>query len=94
MESQIAPHAFSSSTCGAVLRGSILCSNLMTCDRGTAAGIAAVPRVVIATSELLQRYGVKIEVQHVVFGYQDIALRLYNTGTRGDKIPERSAAWV
>jgi hypothetical protein len=27
-----------------------------------------------------------IELEHVVFGYQDVALHLHNTGKRGDKI--------
>ncbi len=49
---------------------------------GEAHGVDAIMK----RSELLQQYGVKIEVQHVVFGYQDIAVRLHNTGTRGDKI--------
>ncbi|MGC1931993.1 MAG: nuclear transport factor 2 family protein [Candidatus Nitrosopolaris sp.] len=41
---------------------------------------------ILRRSETLQRYGVKIDVEHIIFGYQDVALRLHNTGKQGDKI--------
>jgi uncharacterized protein len=37
-------------------------------------------------SEILHRYEVEIELEHVAFGYQDVALHLHDTGKRGDKI--------
>jgi ketosteroid isomerase-like protein len=49
---------------------------------GEAHGVDAI----LKRSETLHRYGVKIELEHVVFGYQDVALHLHNTGKRGDKI--------
>jgi len=49
---------------------------------GEAHGVDAI----LKRSETLHRYEVKIEVEHVVFGYQDVALHLHNTGKRGDKI--------
>jgi hypothetical protein len=29
---------------------------------------------------------VKIELEYIVFGYQDVALHLHNTGKRGDQV--------
>ena len=49
---------------------------------GEAHGVDAI----LKRSEPLHRYEVKIELEHVVFGYQDVALHLHNTGKRGDKI--------
>jgi len=49
---------------------------------GEAHGVDAI----LKRSETLHRYEVKIELEHVVFGYQDVALHLHNTGKRGDKI--------
>jgi len=49
---------------------------------GEAHGVDAI----LKRSETLHRYEVKIELEYVVFGYQDVALHLHNTGKRGDKI--------
>jgi uncharacterized protein len=49
---------------------------------GEAHGVDAI----LKRSETLHRYGVKIELEHVVFGYQDVALHLHNTAKRGDQI--------
>ena len=49
---------------------------------GEAHGVDAI----LKRSETLHRYEVKIELEHVVFGYQDVALHLHNTGKRGGKI--------
>jgi len=49
---------------------------------GEAHGVDAI----LKRSETLHCYEVKIELEHVVFGYQDVALHLHNTGKRGDKI--------
>jgi uncharacterized protein len=49
---------------------------------GEAHGVGAI----LGRSEILHRYEVKIEVEHIVFGYQDVALHLHNTGKRGNKI--------
>jgi len=37
-------------------------------------------------SEILHRHEVEIELERVVFSYQDVALHLQDTGKRGDKI--------
>jgi uncharacterized protein len=49
---------------------------------GEAHGVDAI----LKRSETLHRYEVKIELEHVVFGYQDVALHLHNTAKRGDQI--------
>jgi ketosteroid isomerase-like protein len=49
---------------------------------GEAHGVDAI----LKRSEILHQYEVKFELEHVVFGYQDVALHLHNTGKRGDKI--------
>jgi uncharacterized protein len=49
---------------------------------GEAHGVDAI----LKRSEILHQYEVKIELEHVVFGSQDVALHLHNTGKRGDKI--------
>jgi hypothetical protein len=49
---------------------------------------------ILKRSETIQRYGVNIEVEHVVFGYQDVAIRAHNTGKRGDKILDEYLATV
>jgi uncharacterized protein len=56
------------------LRGSLM--------SGEAHGVDAI----LERSETLHRYEAKIELEYVVFGYQDAALHLHNTGKRGDKI--------
>jgi hypothetical protein len=40
----------------------------------------------LETAEILGRYGVKVEVERVVYGFRDVALHLHNTGKHGDKI--------
>jgi hypothetical protein len=49
---------------------------------GEALGVDAI----LKRSEPLHRYGVKIEIEHVVYGFQDVALHLHNTGIQGDKV--------
>ena len=49
---------------------------------GEAHGVEAI----LKRSETLHRYGIKIEVEHVVYGFQDVALHLHNTGKQGDKV--------
>ena len=49
---------------------------------GEALGVDAI----LKRSETLHSYGVKIEVQHVVYGFQDVALHLHNTGKQADKV--------
>lgn len=49
---------------------------------GEAHGVDAI----LKRSETLHRYEVKIELEHVVFGYHDVALHLHNTGKRSDKV--------
>lgn len=41
---------------------------------------------ILERSEILHRYGVKVEIERVVFGFTDVGLHLHNTGKRGDKI--------
>jgi hypothetical protein len=49
---------------------------------GEAHGVDAI----LKRSETLHRYGVTIEVEHVVYGFQDVALHLHNTGKQGDTV--------
>src|ERR1700691_1501986 len=49
---------------------------------GEAYGVDAI----LKRSETLRRYEVKIELEHVVFGYQDVALHLHDSAKRGDQI--------
>ena len=49
---------------------------------------------ILKRSETIQRYGVNIEVEHVLFGYRDVALRAHNTGKRGDKVLDEYLATV
>ena len=49
---------------------------------GEALGVDAI----LKRSETLHRYGVKIEIDHVVYGFQDVALHLHNTGKQGNKV--------
>jgi ketosteroid isomerase-like protein len=49
---------------------------------GEAHGVEAI----LKRAEILHRYGVKVEIEHVVYGFKDVALHLHNTGKRGDKI--------
>ena len=43
---------------------------------GEARGVDAI----LKRSEILRSYGVKIEIEHVVYGFHDVALHLHNTG--------------
>jgi uncharacterized protein len=49
---------------------------------GEAHGVEAV----LKRAEILNRYGVKVEIEHVVYGFKDVALHLHNTGKHADKI--------
>jgi hypothetical protein len=50
-------------------------SSLMS---GEAHGVDAI----LKRSEILHAYGVKIEIEHVVYGLRDVAVHLHNTGKR------------
>ena len=49
---------------------------------GEANGVDAI----LKRSETLHRYAVQIEVEHVVYGFQDVALHLHNTGKQDEKV--------
>jgi len=49
---------------------------------GEAHGVDAI----LKRSEILHAYGVKIEIEHVVYGFRDVALHLHNTGKRDSMI--------
>lgn len=49
---------------------------------GEARGVDAI----LQRSEILRSYGVKIEIEHVVYGFRDVALHLHNTGKRDGRI--------
>ena len=49
---------------------------------GEARGVDAI----LQRSEILRGYGVKIEVEHVVYGFRDVALHLHNTGKQDGKV--------
>jgi ketosteroid isomerase-like protein len=41
---------------------------------------------IVKRAEILHRYGVKVEIEHVVYGFKDVALHLHNTGKQGGKL--------
>ena len=41
---------------------------------------------ILKRSEILRSYGVKIDIEHVVYGLRDAALHLHNTGKRHGRI--------
>jgi uncharacterized protein len=45
---------------------------------GEAHGVDAI----LKRAEIFHSYGVKIEIEHVVYGFRDVALHLHNTGNR------------
>lgn len=49
---------------------------------GEARGIDAI----LKRSEILESFGVEIEIEHVVYGFGDVALHLHNTGKRDGRI--------
>lgn len=49
---------------------------------GEARGIDAI----LKRSEILQSFGVEIEIEHIVYGLRDVALHLHNTGKRDGRI--------
>ena len=49
---------------------------------GEARGVDAI----LKRSEILGSYGVKIEIEHVVYGLHDVGLHLHNTGKHGGLI--------
>lgn len=49
---------------------------------GEARGLAAI----LKRAETLRKYGVNVAIEHVVFGLQDVALHLHNTGKRDGQI--------
>jgi uncharacterized protein len=49
---------------------------------GEARGVDAI----VKRAEILHRYGVKVEIEHVVYGFKDVALHLHNTGKQGGKL--------
>jgi ketosteroid isomerase-like protein len=57
---------------------------------GEAHGVDAI----LKRSEILRGFNVKIEIQHVVFGLNDVALLLHNTGREGDAVLDEYLATV
>jgi len=57
---------------------------------GEARGVDAI----LKRSEILRGFNVKIEIQHVVFGLNDVALLLHNTGREGDALLDEHLATV
>ena len=49
---------------------------------GEARGVDAI----FQRSETLRGYGVNIDIEHVVYGFRDVALHLHNTGQRDGRI--------
>lgn len=49
---------------------------------GEAHGVEAI----LKRANTLQGFNVKIEIEHVVYGLQDVALHLHNTGRYGGKV--------
>ena len=49
---------------------------------GEARGVDAI----LKRSEILHSHGIKIEIEHVVYGFRDVALHLHNTGKRDGRI--------
>jgi len=49
---------------------------------GEAHGVEAI----LKRAECLGRYGVKVEVEHIVYGFRDVPLHLHNTGKQEDEI--------
>ena len=49
---------------------------------GEASGVDAI----LKRSEILESFGVEIEIEHVVYGFRDVALHLHNTGKRDGRI--------
>jgi ketosteroid isomerase-like protein len=49
---------------------------------GEAHGVEAI----LKRAEILSRYRVKVEIEHVVYGLKDVALHLHNTGKHGDRV--------
>jgi ketosteroid isomerase-like protein len=57
---------------------------------GEAHGVEAI----LKRAEILHRYGVNVEIEHVVYGFKDVALHLHNTGKRGSKMLDEHLANV
>lgn len=49
---------------------------------GEARGVAAI----LKRAETLRGHGVTIEIEHVVYGFQDVALHLHNTGKQAGRV--------
>lgn len=49
---------------------------------GEARGVPAI----LNRADTLRGYGVKIEIEHVVYGLEDVALHLHNTGKRAGRV--------
>lgn len=49
---------------------------------GEAHGIEAV----LKRAEILRGYGVKVEIEYVVYGLKDVGVHLHNTGKHGDRV--------
>ncbi len=46
---------------------------------GEAHGVEAI----LKRAEIMHRHGVKVGIEHVVYGFKDVAQLLYNTGKHG-----------
>ena len=55
-------------------------------EKGLMSGEAHGVEAILKRAEILNHYGVKVEIEHVVYGFKDVALHLHNTGKHGDKI--------
>jgi uncharacterized protein len=54
--------------------------------RSLMSGEARGAEAVLERAEILNRHGVKVTVEHVVYGLSDVGLHLHNTGKRGDRV--------
>jgi hypothetical protein len=49
---------------------------------------------ILARAEVIKRFGVKTKLEHIVYGYEDVAIRLHNTGERTGLILDEYLATV
>ena len=54
--------------------------------RSTMSGEARGVDAILKRSEILRGYGVNIEIEHIVYGFCDVALHLHNTAKRDGRI--------
>jgi hypothetical protein len=41
---------------------------------------------ILKRAEIMQPYEVKVEIEHLVYGFKDVGQHLHNTGKHGDKV--------